>query len=259
MRDERVLITGARAPVALHLARLLHGAGCFVGLADSLRQSVSFASAACDVRVVLPPATGGLAAYGEALMQAIETHDITHVIPTCEEVFHLAAVWGAQDMKARLFAPDLDQLAAVHHKFHFVDIARRLDLPVPETRLLQSAEDVSVVARQSEALVFKPVWSRFGTDVQVCQKVPKLAPTPRFPWVAQDYVGGELFSAYAVAHRGRVTALAAYQPLYRAGQGAGTAFTIVNDPLIDDFVARFAAGTDVDCRARAGMAAGAAA
>ncbi len=244
MRDERILITGARAPAALHLARLLHGAGCFVALGDSLRAAVSFASTACDAAVVLPSATGGAAAYGDGLAQAITQHRITHVVPTCEEVFHLAGVWGTRDMGARLFAPGLDRLARVHNKWQFIEIARGLDLPVPETRLLQTIDDLAAVQDRSTSLVFKPVWSRFGTDVQICPKTPKLTPSARFPWVAQNHVAGTLVSAYAVAHRGRVTALAAYHPLYRAGQGAGTAFAPVSDPAISDFIARFVAGTE---------------
>lgn len=243
MRTERVLITGARAPVALHLARLLHGAGCFVALADSLRQSVSFASKACDARVILPPINDNRENLGQALAEAIATHGITHVAPTCEEVFCLADLWAHRDMGACLLAPDLGLLATFHNKFQFVERVRAMGLPAPKTRLLQTADDVAACRQDANNLVFKPVWSRFGTEVQVCPGKLDIAPTPRRPWVAQDFVSGELCCAYAVATDGRLTALAAYTPRYRVGNGAGTAFAPLRDPEIAEFVRSFVADT----------------
>ena len=239
----RVLITGARAPAALHLARLLHGAGYHVVMADSLRHTVGAASNACAHFVLLPAANGDAAAYGRAIHTAVADHRIELVIPTCEEVFHLAHLWTQDAPGIPLFAPDLSVLLAAHNKYRFIQTVKALGLVAPETVLLSSQADLDAVRDRAADLVFKPVWSRFATDVLIRPKRLKITPTSARPWVAQEFIGGEEICVYALAHQGRVMAQAAYRPIYRAGRGAGIAFAPITDPAVDHFVTRFAQGT----------------
>lgn len=239
----RVLITGARAPAALHLARLLHGAGHHVVMADSLRHTVGEASRACADFALLPAANGDSAAYRRAVHTAVADHCIDMVIPTCEEVFHLASLWGDNAPKASLFAPALPTLLAAHNKYAFIQTVKGLGLTAPETTLLTSQADLDAVRDRAADLVFKPVWSRFATDVLIRPKRVKIIPTPMRPWVAQEFIQGDEICVYALANQGRVMAQAAYHPAYRAGPGAGIGFAPVTDAGIDDFVARFAEGT----------------
>ena len=239
----RVLITGARAPAALHLARLLHGAGHHVVMADGLRRTVSGVSRACAAFVHLPAANGDAGTYATAIRSAITTHEISLVIPTCEEVFHLAAIWADTPMGAPLFAPELATVLAAHNKYTFIETAKTFGLPVPQTRLLTSAQDLEAVRHHAASLVFKPVWSRFARDVLIRPERITFTPIPERPWVAQDFVAGTEVCVYAIAHAGQVAALSAYRPTYRAGKGAGIAFVPVSDPAIDRFVATFVAGT----------------
>ncbi|TPI12051.1 hypothetical protein FJW06_18720 [Mesorhizobium sp. B4-1-3] len=98
----------------------------------------------------------------EALVRA---EGVNLVIPTCEEVFHLALAWRGRTMPARLFAPDIELLTQVHNKHSFIRLAERLGLAVPETMLLNSRDDLEAVRARSRDLVFKPVWSRFASHV----------------------------------------------------------------------------------------------
>lgn len=212
-------------------------------MADSLRHTISAVSRACADFVVLPAANRDREAYADAIRRAIADHAIDLVVPTCEEVLHLAAVWQEGPMDAPLFAPDMTLLARAHNKFEFTRLAATCGLAVPETRLLQSDADVVLVRARSSHLVFKPVWSRFATDVLICPQEPGIAPTPARPWVAQDFVAGDEVSVYAVAYEGRLSAWSAYRSTYRAGRGAGIAFLRDDDPAIGAFVARFVEGT----------------
>lgn len=209
-------------------------------MADSLRQTISAVSRACAAFVLLPAANGDRAVYAAAVRAAVADHAIDLVVPTCEEVFHLAAI-GPMD--APLFAPEMPMLAQAHNKFEFTKLAETLGLAVPDTRLLQNDADVDIVRARSADLVFKPVWSRFATDVLIRPAHVAIAPTPARPWVAQDYVAGDEISVYAVAHAGRVAAVAGYRSLHRAGNGAGIAFARDDDPAIARYVAQFAEGT----------------
>lgn len=237
------MITGARAPVALHIARLLDAAGHHIVMADSLRWPVGAASNACKTYVRLPAANGDRALYASAIGKAVTAHRIDAVIPTCEEVFHLARIWSETAIAAHLFAPDLAMLRDAHNKFSFIGLASSLGLDVPRTLLLQSKSDIAELAAPSNQLVFKPVWSRFATRVQVRPKRVTCAPTKEDPWVAQEFVPGQEICAYVIGFQGKLVALSAYRPTYRAGRGAGIAFVADADPKIANYVRRFVEGT----------------
>ncbi|MER8674750.1 hypothetical protein NKI46_03920 [Mesorhizobium sp. M0615] len=245
MPNSTVLITGARAPVALHLARLLHGAGRRVILADSPARPIAAASTACAAYHRLPPPRFAAGAYAKAVEALVRAEGIELVIPTCEEVFYLGRFWQHRAMPARLFAPEMAMLARVHDKHAFIRLAQSLGLDVPETILLQSEADLDGVRGQSRELVFKPVWSRFARDVLLRPSPDELdavRPSPAAPWVAQRYIAGEEISAYAVAVEGELKALALYSSLYRAGMGAGICFEPVGDAAARRFVETFVAG-----------------
>lgn len=247
MPNSTVLITGARAPVALHLARLLHGAGYRVILADSPKRPIAAASTACALYSRLPTPRFARHDYAEAVEALVRSEGIELVIPTCEEIFYLGQLWRDRAMPARLFAPDMARLTQVHDKHAFIRLAEGLGLAVPETTLLQSKDDLQVVRGQSRELVFKPVWSRFASHVLLRPTPDKLdvvVPSLAAPWVAQRFVAGDEISAYAVAVNGELKALAFYRSLYRAGKGAGICVELVEDAAARRFVEAFVAGTD---------------
>ncbi|RWE16289.1 MAG: hypothetical protein EOS76_21075, partial [Mesorhizobium sp.] len=233
-------------PAALHLARLVHGAGRGVILADTPARPVAAASRACARYHRLPPPRFEPQAYANAVEALTRAENVQLVIPTCEEVFHLALAWRGRTMPAKLFAPDIRLLAQVHNKHSFIRLAEQLGLAVPETTLLNSRDDLESVRGHSRDLVFKPVWSRFASHV-LLRPTPDfldaIAPSPAMPWVAQRFVEGEEISAYAVAREGRLKALTLYRSPYRAGKGAGIFFERVEDEAARDLVERIVAGT----------------
>ncbi|CAM5772763.1 hypothetical protein LMIY3S_03952 [Labrys miyagiensis] len=218
----RLLVTGARAPVAVDIARLLRKAGHRVHVADS--GSFDLAGAVDGVRPHrLPPARTQAAAFGRAVATLVAREGIDRVIPTCEEVFYLAAARD-QGHDIPLFAPGLAVLRRLHDKHAFIALADDLGLPVPWTRRLESRDEAMALAREAEDLVFKPVYSRFGTQTLVGQPPDRLAPTRERPWVAQERLRGEELCLYATAREGRLTAFCAYRPLYRLGKASSFYF-----------------------------------
>lgn len=245
MAGSTVLVTGARAPVALHLARLLHGAGRRVILADSPVRPIAAASTACAAYYRLPPPRFAGEACAQSVEALVRAEDIELVIPTCEEVLYLGQLWRDRAMPARLFAPDMAMLARVHNKHTFIRLAQSLGLDVPETTLLQSDTDLASVRDRSRQLVFKPVWSRFARHVLLRPSpgdLDAVRPSPAAAWVAQRFIAGDEISAYAVALDGKLKALALYRSLYRAGKGAGICFEPVEDAAARRFVETFVAG-----------------
>ena len=163
------------------------------------------------------------------------------ILPTCEEVFYLAAARDGLGLPLPVWAPSFDSLAAVHDKYRFSQAAQGFGADPAETHLLATT-DAARAFDPSGEWIFKPVWSRFGDRVLVRpDNLDRLQPTPGDPWIAQRYLPGEELCVYAIAHQGQVSCLQAYRPLYRAGNGIGAGVMVepVSEPSIDGFVRGF--------------------
>jgi hypothetical protein len=246
MAGGNFFITGARAPVALHLARLLKVAGYRVYLGDSLRAPLAAASHLHDGYHRLPEFRSQPARAAGELKHLLTSLKIDCVIPTCEEALYLGQIWQDHAMPAPLFAPDFALLARVHNKHSFITLCQSLGFPAPQTQLLQLPAEVLALAPRARDLVFKPVYSRFATHTVIRpypKRLTKIRPSPSVPWVAQDFLAGDELCAYAVAINGKVMALAAYRGLIRAGLGASLCFEPVEDANLTRFVTDFIAAT----------------
>ena len=241
MTARTIIVTGARAPAALHIGRIFKVAGWRVVLADTFRAPMTRASRMIDRFVQLPAPRAKFAAYADAVRQLVAREAPALVVPTCEEVFYLAAARDRRGVVMPLLAPPFYVLARVHNKADFAVLSRGHGADAPETTRLSNSTDVARVAAMADDLVFKPAWSRFGSRVLIrpdAVRVASLRPTAADPWVAQTFLPGIENSAYAVAHGGRLLAFQAYQPTYRLGQGAGIAFV----PVVNDTARAFVAG-----------------
>lgn len=241
-----VLITGARAPSALHLARLLNGAGIRVILADSFSSPIAASSTACAAYYQLPSPRFSFQKYGAALANVVAKESVELIIPTCEEIFYIAKLVEQSLLATPVLSPDIHQLSTAHNKFEFINECAQLGLNVPETTLLNNKTDLVIIANKSHKLVFKPVWSRFANDVLICpsaKKALKIIPSIEKPWVAQEFIQGEEISAYAFAIAGQIRGVFLYRSLYHAGRGAGICFEPINEPEAVKFIKYFVAGT----------------
>lgn len=242
----RIAITGARSPVAFHLARLLIDAGHSVVLVDQLKHPLAAASQANIPYRQIPGFSDDPEAAGDALHDVIEERGIDYVIPTCEEVLHLGALWKRKPPRAKLFAPKLADLSQVHHKYNFIRLCEDLNLPIPRTHLITTPAELAAHVPNAGDLVFKPVWSRFGSQVLIRPKARKLLlvqPTLKNPWVAQQYVDGTELCVYAIARAGKLIALSAYRGLVRAGPGAAICFAPENCEPLRGFVEKIVSAT----------------
>lgn len=244
-----VVVSGVRAPAALHASRALAAAGYQVIGVDSLGFPLGRFSKSVVFEHIASPVydwTG----FERDVAAVIERHQPVRWIATCEEIFHLAR--AAADLTALadvLWAPALGTLLHAHNKHSFAELARTLDGGEVDTRLLTSADDLQPLRGLSRRLVFKPVYSRFAEHVLVrpfADGLDAVRPTPARPWLAQTYLPGEELCAYALAHDGKVTAQTLYKGLYHAGRGASVFFEPAQDARISAFVEAYVAQTRWD-------------
>jgi hypothetical protein len=244
---ETILLLGGRAPATLELARGFYQAGHRVVVAESAPVSLAAASRAVAGRYSLPPPAHKIQAFGNALLDIIEKEGVTVLLPTCEEIFHVARVRESLPSSYRVFAPHLADLHAVHHKGLFAEKARGYGLAVPETWVVTTLTELELFLETSAKWVFKPAYSRFAAKTLICptrtQVMARVKPTIKQPWVVQRYVTGRQLCTYSVAHAGQLTAHSAYPTEWTAGQGATVAFRSIEHAASRAWVEAFVAAS----------------
>ncbi|MEL6738874.1 MAG: ATP-grasp domain-containing protein, partial [Pseudomonadota bacterium] len=159
------------------------------------------------------------------ITELVSTHDFDLIVPTCEEVFHLASPLLREVTGARLFAPDIARLTELHDKLSFDQLANKCGLNTPECHAIESALDRELFASESRNWVFKPRMSRFGEHTLVAPRSQAARKVPSSGWMAQRYVAGEEVCIHAVAHKGALVGCASYSSRWRMRGGASFAFT----------------------------------
>ncbi|HEY0129918.1 MAG TPA: hypothetical protein VGB57_00830 [Allosphingosinicella sp.] len=237
----RVMITGARAPVALDLARSFRSAGCEVALADSVRPFAASLSRPRFEILRLPPPRRHFPAFRARLSALAERYEL--IVPTCEEVFWLAAAARSDGWSDRLFAPSIESLRALHSKASFPALALEAGVEAPATWAIASAADANLVPLAPADLVLKPEFSRFGSKTIVGPQAGMAAALPASAdrrWVAQERLDGEELCVWSAVRGGRLVACIVYRPALRHGRSAAFAFEAVDEPQVVEMARRIA-------------------
>ncbi|MDQ3079622.1 MAG: hypothetical protein M3R03_06455 [Pseudomonadota bacterium] len=241
-----MLISGARAPVALGFGRAFAAAGYevhFVDSVDSLMVRWSCFGAGRLHRV--PGPKGQFAAFRKAIGALIGKLDPCLIIPTCEEVFYLSQAAELDGFADLLLAPPLKTLRSLHSKAEFAQLAGECGLKPPRTWRATCADDLREYEERSSELVFKPEFSRFGAETLVRpakDQVKKLRASRDKPWVIQEYISGEEVCVWSAARAGKLVAAAGYRPKWHFG-GASAYFERDDDPGLIEACEKLAAHT----------------
>jgi hypothetical protein len=230
------------------LARLFQAAGHYVVTAESVPWHGCCFSGAVVKNYRVPAPRFAPAAYLAAIKQIVQREEIDYLVPTCEEIFTLAAARADFGPACTLFCESLERLHRLHHKWHFYRLARQYDLPVPATRLITDRAQAEAALAGGSRLVFKPAYSRSGSKTIILPADPAglagLDAAPARPWLAQAYVAGPEICTYSLAWQGRLAAYGAYRPTYRLGPGSAIAWQAVAHPAARAWVERFVANYD---------------
>lgn len=222
---ETILITGARAPIAMELARSFHSQGHTVMMADSLTLPVSRWSNTVSNYYQLPSPRFTPQKFADTLQKIITTHQVTHLIPTCEEAFYISSF--KDHFPCKVWSSAIELMNQLHNKFLFTQIAKEY-LPIPKTELVNRFINWT----ESENYVFKPVYSRFAGQIIINKTILStcFTPTEQKNWIVQKRIQGKEICIYSIWNNGLLKAYVAYHPLYRVGKGAGIFFEPVNHP-----------------------------
>jgi predicted ATP-grasp superfamily ATP-dependent carboligase len=235
---QTILISGARAPIALEMARSFHRAGHRVIMTDCQRLTIARWSTGVAKYYVTPSPRFDNDAYVRQLQQIIDKEKVNHFIPTCEEAIFVAA--HREVFNCKVWTCDHKLIITLHNKHLFTQCYQDI-LPTPNTILLNDFTDWD----NSDQYVFKPIYSRFASSVIVRKKISRIFfnAQDKNQWIAQSYIEGKEICIYSVWSEGQMKAYVAYHPLYRAGKGAGVFFEPVQNEKVQSHVKKI--GTEI--------------
>jgi hypothetical protein len=229
-----VLITGARAPIAIDLARSFAAAGHSAHLADTMRPlGARFSGVDRGHQHLFAPPRFAFQRFAGDLAQIVKRLDPALIVPTCEEVFYVAEAAARHGFADRVFAPAPDLLRRLHSKVEFAGLARASDVPAPQTARVTSADELAAFRDRAGELVFKPEFSRFASHALIRpepEALERVEPSLAAPWAVQEYVPGEEICIWSAARAGKLVAFCAYRPRWRLGRSASFYFEADRDP-----------------------------
>ncbi|WP_242083227.1 ATP-grasp domain-containing protein [Aestuariivivens sediminis] len=232
MKSKFILLLGARAPIALELARSFHKQGCNVVLADSLKFPIGRWSNSVIKYVRLPNARQNTLEYIEAISSLVSKYSISHLLPTCEETFYIAQ--HKNNWSCKVWTSDIKLMDSLHNKETFEQEFRN-KLPIPETISLDAFSNWS----QSDKYVFKPKYSRFGSNVFINQPLTMDSFSGTKNWIAQKKVEGKEICIYSIWDAGNLKGYASYEPIFKAGKGSAIFFRPVENQKAKNQVENF--------------------
>lgn len=211
-----ILISGARAPIALEMARSFHKAGHRVIMIDCLHLTIARWSNCVSKYYVIPSPRFDNIGFTSKIQEIIRTEKVDHFIPTCEEAVFVAE--HLESFLCKVWTVDQKLILELHNKLQFAQY-NQCWLPTPKTILLQDFTDWT----NSNKYVFKPIYSRFASSVIIQKQLSDtfFKDKDKNRWIAQDCIEGKEICIYSIWDEGQLKAYTTYHPLYRAGKGAG--------------------------------------
>ncbi len=240
----KVLFTGGRAPATLELIRNFYQSGAEIFVAESLPMPLSGFSRCVTRAYRVPAPRADTLRFAYALIDIVRKEAIELIVPTCEEIFHIAQHRELLQDYCTVFTPSFSVLRELHNKYRFIEKAKYFGLAVPETEQVSDRDILLERAIAAEsAAVFKPVWSRFGTRVQLgsqsTQWVSRVSISEKDPWIVQERRGGLACSTWSVVHDGELKAHSCYPMEFCQQAGASLTFRPITIPEVDAWVETF--------------------
>jgi hypothetical protein len=231
----RILLTSSRLPFALALIRGLTSAGHEVYAADAYDvASGSHSRYLAGHLVTAPPAT-----ETERFVADVEgfvaEHSIERIVPAFEEAFYLATRRERLEAVTDLYTAPFATLARLHDKATFTELARKLELPLPETVVARSPAELAAAMERWPHYFARACFSRGGVALLTntgpladhCD-VADCVPNPAQPWLVQPFVEGPMQCTYSTLREGRVLTHLCYRAPRQWQHSTGISFTTVD-------------------------------
>jgi predicted ATP-grasp superfamily ATP-dependent carboligase len=231
----RILLTSSRLPFSLALIRGLTSAGHEVYAADAYDVASGSHSRYVAGRLVTAPPATETERFVDDVERFAEERSIDRVVPAFEEAFYLATRRDRLDEVTELFTPPFATLAGLHDKASFTTLAQKLGLPLPETVVVRSPEELREAIGRWPQWFARACFSRGGVALLTNSgpladhtKIEDVDPSEAQPWLVQPYVEGPMQCTYSTLREGRVLTHLCYRAPRQWQHSTGISFTTVD-------------------------------
>ncbi len=232
------LITGGRSTYTLDLARKLKTAENNLYVADSLSPYLCQSANIFKKTFKIARPSENLALFATDLKALIKSYDIDVLIPTCEEVFYVAAIKDSLPKSCHIFCEALETLMPLHDKYLFANQLSSTAIKAPKTHWFDgNTTETYLKAAFPNGYICKNQFSRFGKNFRInpALKTLQLLHTAENRLLIQSYILGQEFCAYALVKSGKLKGFSAYTNVMTAGKGAGGMFESFSDDRLEIF------------------------
>jgi glutathione synthase/RimK-type ligase-like ATP-grasp enzyme len=184
---------------------------------------------------VYPSPRSDTAGFLAELERIAREHEIDVVVPAFEEAFYISTQLERLRRVTKVFVSPFGTLARLHDKGAFERLLARLALPVPETVVVTSDEELREATDRLDRYFARGAFSRGGTccltntgPLAGALEIDEVHPTPAAPWLVQPFVDGETVCSYSTVHGGRVSSHLMYRIPRQRNHSTGIQFEAID-------------------------------
>lgn len=238
---KRVLLTCARIPTALFLARALHKAGAEVHVADPFHIHICKATNSVKTCHKTTSPIINKTAYKQEILEIITKYKIDLVIPVFEDSIFLAEFYNAIASKCKVLLSDFNLLLQLHNKFEFITLANSLGLLTPITYKYDfPADDFEFI--KNTKYIIKKIYSRSGSGFEAFEAGEEINTNvqPNGEYIIQEFIPGKLICTCSYVHNGKLLLHTTYKQLILTPNGtAAVCFEAIDDIEVQNSIATF--------------------
>jgi hypothetical protein len=167
---------------------------------------------------VYPSPRSDTAGFIAELEQIVQEHEIDVIVPAFEEAFYISTQIERLRRITQVFASPFRTLARLHDKGAFERLVRKLGLPIPETVLVTSDDELSEATARLDRYFARGGFSRGGVccltntgPLAGALEIDEVHPSRAAPWLVQPFLDGETVCTYSTVHQGRVSSHLMYR------------------------------------------------
>ena len=244
-----IMISGGKMTKALQLARSFHRAGHRVILVETARYRLTghrFSRAVDAFYVVPPPDDSG---YVDSLLSIVRAEHVNVYVPVCSPVASTFDAMAKERLSphCEVMHVDPDVLRRLDDKHEFSMLAATAGLPVPDTHLITSPEQVADFdfSRSDRTYILKSIAYDPVERLDLTPLPrPSAAETRRFadgkaisadnPWILREFVAGTEYCTHSTVRNGHVQVYCCCE-----SSPFQLNYAMVDKPAIEEWVTRF--------------------
>jgi glutathione synthase/RimK-type ligase-like ATP-grasp enzyme len=184
---------------------------------------------------VYPSPRSDTAGFVAELERIVREYEIDVIVPAFEEAFYISTQLERLSRVTKLFVSPFSTLARLHDKGAFERLLARLGLPVPETVVVTSDEELREATGRLDRYFARRAFSRGGVccltntgPLAGALEIDEVHPTRASPWLVQPFVEGETVCTYSTVHGGRVSSHLMYRIPRQRKHSTGIQFEAID-------------------------------